>query len=155
MVYEASLNPALPRPCLEQQRLIAQAVIMPYMHNWGKDDRVDRGVVVTVEHKKVGMAWTRMTGQAYALKYLGGAVPEVGLAVDRRHRRQGVGRTALEGLLDQSRRAGLGQLFLKVYQTNSGAQKLYEQLGFTHQAVHPVPHNPLENLNIMSIELQG
>ena len=52
------------------------------------------------------------------------------VTVADRARRNGLARSLMGRLLDEARRRGAGELFLEVRHDNTGAQALYEDLGF-------------------------
>lgn len=52
------------------------------------------------------------------------------LAVERAHRRRGVGRALLEAALENMRPRGVRLVFLEVRESNLGAQRFYQRLGF-------------------------
>ncbi len=57
------------------------------------------------------------------------------LAVDQNHRRRGIATELLKALIDQSRRMGAQRISLEVRPSNSGARRLYENLGFSVKGV--------------------
>ncbi len=52
------------------------------------------------------------------------------LAVDRRHRKKGVGTFLISKLLERAKEIGLSQVYLEVRQSNLIAQKIYKKHGF-------------------------
>jgi RimJ/RimL family protein N-acetyltransferase len=57
----------------------------------------------------------------------------LGLAVRREFWRQGLGRSLVNALLDWADSAGIVRIALEVVETNTGAIRLYESLGFEHE----------------------
>ena len=64
-----------------------------------------------------------------------GAVDIHNLAVHPELRRQGVGRSLLQGVIDETRERGLKRVTLEVRKSNAAAQRLYYSLGFVAQGV--------------------
>ena len=66
------------------------------------------------------------------------------IAVDEPHRRRGLGRFLMEGVMAEAARLGATRATLEVRQSNTAARRLYERLGFSVAAVrrnyytHPV-----------------
>jgi RimJ/RimL family protein N-acetyltransferase len=60
-------------------------------------------------------------------------VADLGLMVDARHRRQGIGRALLEQAIDWARESGVRKLELHVFPHNEPAIKLYETTGFVRE----------------------
>jgi ribosomal protein S18 acetylase RimI-like enzyme len=59
------------------------------------------------------------------------------MEVDEGHRRLGLGRTALEALLDLGARQGARFGYLQVFESNTAAAALYRAAGFTaHHRYH-------------------
>lgn len=74
------------------------------------------------------------------------------LAVDREHRRQGIGSMLLEKLIDRARSLGLRYLTLEVRESNIPAQKLYHKYGFVVEGKrHRYYYNPREDAVIMTL----
>ncbi|KXA91189.1 hypothetical protein AKJ63_01815 [candidate division MSBL1 archaeon SCGC-AAA259D18] len=59
------------------------------------------------------------------------------IAVDKSHRRKGVGTALMINALERLRKHGASQIKLEVRASNEGAQKFYERLGFESQEVVP------------------
>jgi len=57
------------------------------------------------------------------------------LAVHPAYRRKGVGRSLLQGVIEEALRLGLSQVTLEVRKSNDAAQRLYRSLGFVAQVV--------------------
>jgi ribosomal-protein-alanine N-acetyltransferase len=52
------------------------------------------------------------------------------LGVATAHRRGGIGRALVEGLLDELRERGVRVVYLEVRESNAAARRLYESMGF-------------------------
>jgi ribosomal-protein-alanine N-acetyltransferase len=57
------------------------------------------------------------------------------IAVDSAWRRRGIARSLIVAALDHARARGIREIYLEVRRTNTGAQKLYRQLGFRQVGV--------------------
>lgn len=57
------------------------------------------------------------------------------LAVHPVYRRQGVGRSLLQAVIDEARRHGSSRVTLEVRKSNEAAQRLYQSLGFVARGV--------------------
>ena len=62
-------------------------------------------------------------------------VADLGLMVDARHRRQGIGRALLKASVEWARAAGIRKLELHVFPWNAGAIALYEDFGFVREGL--------------------
>jgi ribosomal-protein-alanine N-acetyltransferase len=84
-----------------------------------------------------GRLWVAATGKREIVGYvgvelsaLGGEADVVNLAVDRAHRRAGVGRRLLATALRYCRRRGIALVWLRVRAGNRGARAFYRSCGF-------------------------
>jgi ribosomal-protein-alanine N-acetyltransferase len=57
------------------------------------------------------------------------------LAVDPGHRRQGIGHSLLQAVVDEARSRRLNRVTLEVRKSNETAQRLYRSVGFIIQGV--------------------
>lgn len=57
------------------------------------------------------------------------------LAVHPAHRRQEIGRSLVQAVIDEGRHYGLGRVTLEVRKSNEAAQRLYHSLGFVASGV--------------------
>ena len=62
-------------------------------------------------------------------------VADLGLMVDARYRRQGIGRALLKASVEWARAAGIRKLELHVFPWNAGAIALYEDFGFVREGL--------------------
>jgi GNAT superfamily N-acetyltransferase len=72
-----------------------------------------------------------LPGHAYAVAHCGG----LGMGVLASHRHQGVGRRLLEACINKAWSRGITRIQLEARADNSHAIRLYEHLGFIHEAV--------------------
>jgi ribosomal protein S18 acetylase RimI-like enzyme len=82
----------------------------------------DSGLVFMVE-QKVGMIW-------FFADYSGAKAFIYDFLIDEPFRRQGLGKQALLALEEKVKALNLNVLALHVFAHNTGARKLYEQLGY-------------------------
>lgn len=77
----------------------------------------------------VGVLNEEVVGCVFGINVAGEA-EILNLAVKAAHRRKGVGRALVRQLLEGWERQGIHRVFLEVRESNSGAIKLYQSLGF-------------------------
>ena len=100
--------------------------IAHYLTDFGGRDGDDAQVCVDESGERVGAAWVRrMTAADTGYGYVSDEIPEVGMAVKKSWRGQGIGRRLLEILLDRNPR-----MSLSVDDENVSAVGLYRSIGF-------------------------
>ena len=78
-----------------------------------------------------------------------GEIPNV--CVKESARRQGVGRQMMEVLIEEAKRLSLTILYLEVRESNRGARRLYESLGFVENGIRKnFYEQPTEHAVLMS-----
>ncbi len=87
-------------------------------------ERKDEYFVAVMGDHVVGYAMLRGWDEGYS-------VPAFGVAVDKDHRGQGLGRALLEHAVMRARKRGASEVMLKVDPGNADAKHLYESVGFT------------------------
>jgi GNAT superfamily N-acetyltransferase len=127
MLFEAYYwNPRGVRPSLEL--FTSEPECEKLLGGWGREG--DVAVIAEQQGTPAGAAWFRLwTAEIHSYGYVDEATPEVGIAVRRQHRGQGIGRALLEALLLRARAAGFEALSLSVDDANF-ARHLYESMGF-------------------------
>lgn len=80
----------------------------------------------------------------------------VNFAVDPAHRRKGIGRRMLSGIIDRAREEGANLVTLEVRSTNDEARELYLDFGFIDVALRPRYYpDTREDAVIMLLELSS
>jgi GNAT superfamily N-acetyltransferase len=127
MLFEAFFwDVAVERPAFATFRQHPE--FMKLISGWGR--RGDRGVIAEQSGRPIGAAWFRLwTPESHSYGFIDATTPELGMAVVRMHRRQGIGRTMLEALIAMARADEFPALSLSVNPFNP-ARLLYESLGF-------------------------
>ncbi|MHC1684305.1 MAG: N-acetyltransferase family protein [Clostridiaceae bacterium] len=126
MLYEAIFQPdesnLLPREVIEQPELSI------YIDNWGQQD--DICLVVEVEEKIVGAAWTRiLAGEVKGYGNIDDSTPEFAVSLYKEFRNKGIGTALMKSMLQQLKIHGYKQVSLAVQKENY-AVKMYEKIGF-------------------------
>jgi len=132
MLGEAAVwRPDKPTPTAEE--VMADPRYAMYLTGWPRQG--DYGLIAE-QDRAVGAAWYRTYTEAnHGYGFVSEDVPELSIAVVASHRRQGIGRRLLAGLLDASLAQGCPALSLSVSENNP-ARRLYESVGFTHVERH-------------------
>jgi ribosomal protein S18 acetylase RimI-like enzyme len=128
MLFEAFFwDEAVARPALGAFRVRPE--FAKIVAGWGRlGDRLL--VAVTDTGQRLGAAWFRLwTPEVHSYGFVSDDVPELGLAVVRAHRTQGIGRALLRAIIDTARRDNFRALSLSVNPANP-ARGLYESEGF-------------------------
>lgn len=126
------------RECLDvvarEQRFLAQIEALPLERIQGfvrqsvADDAVQ---FFAVDGDRV-VGWADVfPGWAHAVRHVG----SLGMGVLPGYRGQGLGRQLLQACIDKARAQGLTRIELEARADNLGAIRLYEQLGFRHEAL--------------------
>lgn len=127
MFVEAALwRPEWPR--VELATLLEQPMLARYFGDWGRPD--DLALIAFDGDRRAGAAWYRVfrSGeQGYG--YVADDIPELGIAVEREWRGQGIGRFLLRDLQAAATERGFKGLSLSVHPENP-AVRMYESAGF-------------------------
>lgn len=79
----------------------------------------DTAVIATIDSIPVGAAWYRYwTDDNFILGYIEESMPVVVIAVEKEHRRQGLGKEMLEWLIDAAARQSIQRISLSVSEDN-------------------------------------
>ena len=104
---------------------------MKHVRRWLDEWSPNELGVCWEEHDQVvGAAWARRVEPVLVRLALGQPVPEVLIAVDPAHRKQGIAQTLMEALIICTEEAGEPALCLSVSDQNERAVRLYERVGF-------------------------
>jgi L-amino acid N-acyltransferase YncA len=100
---------------------------VPGWEEW-RSARVDDPCLVAREESGVVLGWAALTRVSPRAVYSG--VGEVGVYVDPRHVRRGIGRLLLGALIESSERAGFWTLQAGIFPENEASIALHESCGF-------------------------
>lgn len=100
------------------------------------DGRHPTTVVVDPSVQGDGEVLAFASTSAYRSRECYAGVAEFSVYVDRRHRRAGLGRIAMEHLITESARAGFWKLLSRVFVENTASRRLSEVLGFREVGVY-------------------
>jgi len=92
-----------------------------------RDDRI--GLVWVIERNEEVAGYAVLTA-GYSMEYGGGDAFVDDLFVRRGHRRCGLGRMAMEAILEECRTRGIRAVHLEVVRENVAAKELYGRFGF-------------------------
>ena len=99
-----------------------------YYEYWGKDG--DLGFLLLKDGEEVGGIWSRRFPEdAPGYGFVDENVAELGIAIKRGHRGEGLGQLLIDRLLEALRERGDKQVSLSVHGDNHAAQ-WYERMGF-------------------------
>src|SRR6188472_481064 len=115
MLGEAAVwRPDKPTPTADE--VMADPRYAMYLTGWPRQG--DHGLIAE-QGGAVGAAWYRTYTEAnHGYGFVAEEVPELSIAVVASHRRQGIGRRLLAGLIDASRAQGCPALSLSVSENN-------------------------------------
>lgn len=115
-------EPALPMDAIRQPQL------RRYYEYWGREG--DLGFVVEFEGEQIGAIWSRrFPDEAPGYGFVSNDIPELGIAIKRGYRGQGIGDRLIAHFLDALRKRGDQQVSLSVHGDNHAAQ-WYRRMGF-------------------------
>jgi GrpB-like predicted nucleotidyltransferase (UPF0157 family)/GNAT superfamily N-acetyltransferase len=120
--------PAPPRP----KEVLDAPHVRIYAQDWGQPG--DVGVVgeIGVDQVPIGACWMRLVPGGAGLAYIDERTPQLGIAIEPAHQRNGWGRLLMVAALAAAREHGYNQVSLTVHPRNPAA-RLYEQCGFEHR----------------------
>jgi [ribosomal protein S18]-alanine N-acetyltransferase len=127
MLYEAFFwSGGAGHPSLDEMR--ARPEFSELLAAWGRSG--DLALIADVGSIAAGAAWFRLwTAESHSYGYVDHETPELGLAVARSFRGQGIGRLLLRSLIEHATQRGFTALSLSVAPDNT-ARQLYESEGF-------------------------
>ena len=99
-----------------------------YYEYWGKDG--DMGFTILQDGEPIGGIWSRkFTDEAPGYGFISNDVAELGIAIKKGYRGNGVGGKLMDHFLEQLRARGDKQVSLSVHGDNHAAQ-WYQRMGF-------------------------
>ena len=117
------------RPCAPPKAVIARALEKAEQNGWA---------VYVIEHDGRIIATAEAYPDSYCRPEGDPRVGILGMQVQARWRRQGVGRLLLNTLIEHCRQQGMERIELQVFKSNHSALALYERYGFAWVA--DLPH---------------
>lgn len=125
MAYEAVAGDAEPPA---DEVLDNPAVVAFYSH-WGRSG--DYGVIAEAEFEPVGAAWFRILDEDDPDGgFVAGVTPELIVAVERHHRKKGVGGMLLDAVLERARQERYATIGLNVPAERADAVQTFKKHGF-------------------------
>lgn len=127
MLYEAFFwSGGIERPALIEMR--ARPEFNTLLAGWGRIG--DAALLADAADARAGAAWFRLwTPEEHSYGFVDQQTPELGIAVARPFRGQGIGRQLLRSLIESARQHAYPRLSLSVAPGNP-ARALYESEGF-------------------------
>ena len=145
MLYESIFIDESKKPPLKQ--LLDTKDMLKYHINWGRPG--DQAfIALNSEDKPVGAVWFRLLqGMEKGYGYVDDHTPELGIAVSKEGRGQGLGRKLMLAVLEQAKIDGFLKLSLSVDPDNISAVKLYQSLGFVEVGMEGTSITMVANLD--------
>jgi ribosomal-protein-alanine N-acetyltransferase len=128
MLFEAIFwNPDTARP--DMTDFFNETKLNRFLADWGR--RGDKSLIAEERCVPIGAAWyRRFKAKESSYGFVDENTPEIGMAVVKNYRSQGMGRKLLRALVLEAQREGFEALSLSVDPANF-ALSLYESEGFT------------------------
>ena len=127
MLFEAIFwNPTTAKPNMND--FFKETKLNRFLSNWGRPG--DKSSIAEKGGLPIGAAWYRFfKAEEGSYGFVDENTPEIGMAISKDHRSQGIGRKLLRSLISEAQREGFELLSLSVDPANF-ALKLYESEGF-------------------------
>jgi ribosomal-protein-alanine N-acetyltransferase len=127
MLFEAIFwNPATTRPDIND--FFKETKLNRFLSNWGRPG--DKSFIAEKGGVPIGAAWYRLfKAEEGSYGFVDENTPEIGMAISKDHRSQGIGRKLLRALISEAQQERFESLSLSVDPANF-ALKLYESEGF-------------------------
>jgi len=116
----------------ENGKINYTVVDVPQYTKQYQSEEVDSSTYISNPNKIIFFAYAgdELAGQIRVLKFWNGYAYIDDLAVDTKHRRQGVGRALISSAVEWARSKGLPGMMLETQNNNAAACRLYESCGF-------------------------
>ena len=128
MLFEAAYwRPDMERPSIDEG--LSHPELKKILSGWGRNG--DTAVIAeTSDRLKIGAAWYRFwTDGNHSYGYVKSQIPEIGMAVIREYRGQGIGNALLRELIRIAAENKIKELSLSV-ESDNPARYLYQKLHF-------------------------
>jgi ribosomal protein S18 acetylase RimI-like enzyme len=128
MLFESLFVPEGKQPF--NKEIIHEPFISKYVEGWGREG--DFGfIAITNDGKSIGSITARYFNEKNkGFGFVSNDVPEIGMALLKEYRRQGIGTALLNTLFKEATEKKIKRLSLSVDPINKGALKLYQRFGF-------------------------
>lgn len=128
MLYESLFTPEGAKPF--DPKVLEQPEVARYIQNWGNSTNDVACVAVSGEGELIGAIWGRtFSKEAPGYGFVDEQTPEIGMAVKKGYRSQGIGTQLIGEITQVYEKMGVQALSLSVHKQNK-AKYLYEILGF-------------------------
>ena len=117
---------------LRSSEVLLDPGVRIYAEDWGRQG--DLGVVAIVNGTDAGACWMRVLPEGIGLASIDEATPQLGIALEPRYQRRGLGEPLMREALIRAWEAGYEKVSLTVHPENP-AISLYERCGFEKTGV--------------------
>lgn len=131
MVYESAFVPEGQKPF--PRTILDHPSVAKYVDGWGERNS-DIGLIVEKGERPIGAIWLRLFDEVHR-GYGDDETPEIGMAILKEFRGQGIGTTLMRMLETQAKNFGYQKLSLSVDPKNP-ARRLYERCGYIQVGCH-------------------
>lgn len=109
--------------------VLDEPAVVAFYANWGRNG--DYGVIAEAAFEPVGAAWFRVLDEGDPEGgFIAGETPELVIAVDRPHRKRGVGGMLLDAVLERARQENFDTIGLNVPKERVDAVETFKKHGF-------------------------
>ncbi|MFK7696825.1 GNAT family N-acetyltransferase [Paenibacillus sp. HJGM_3] len=114
-----------------KEELLKAPNIKKYNEKWGR--KGDRVLIAYKGYSPVGAVWYRLFDEnEKGYGFVDSDTPELGIAILCEYRKQGIGQILMNAIINQAKLDGYKSLSLSVDPENTGAVRLYYNLGFKY-----------------------
>ena len=129
MLFEALLwNQIENRPSID--KLLSHPDLKKILDDWGNKFGDLSILALDNNNQPVGAVWYRFwTKNDHSFGFVDENIPELGIAIKKKYRGQGIGTFLMKKIIDHAKKSGITKISLSVIPDNF-ALKLYQKLGF-------------------------